>query len=87
MFAHFATTSFRQSIKPQAILCQVYLSQKPPFKLFKLHEIDLAFEHRLLHPLAGTFANLGYAPQPPATFPGFSVHVVAGDHQHIFTSR
>jgi hypothetical protein len=66
---------------------EIDLGQESSFQLFQLHEIDLALEYRLLYALSASFADFGDASQPAPAFTGLRVHVVADDHQHVFTSR
>ena len=57
-------------------------SATPAFQRFHLHQVDLAFEHRLLHALPDAFAHLGDPTQSTPAGLRLGVHVVADDDQH-----
>ncbi len=73
---------FGQSIKSKTILRGIDDIEEAPFKFLKSLLIDPAFEHRLLHALAGAFAGFGHPPQSSSTFPTFGRDVVADNNQH-----
>ena len=82
VLSDLAAAHISHPVQAEIIFGQINLREKPSFKVFKLHEIDLALEDRFLHALASPLAHLRDPPQASATGLRFGTYIVANDDQH-----
>ena len=82
VLSHFGPSGAWNAVEAQAVGNEVYLVKQSALQSLHLGELYLAFEHRLLHALAGAFTDFRNTAQTSSTGPCFGVHVVADQYQH-----
>ena len=82
VLSHFGPSGAWNTVKAQAVGNDVYLVEQSALQSLHLGKVYLAFEHRLLHALAGAFTDFRNTAQTSPTGPCFGVHVVTDQYQH-----
>ena len=73
-----------EHVEAQAVFAFLELRQEPRAELRPLRWIDVALEHRELHPLPVVQAGLGDTPQSPPAGQRLRIHIVGYEHQHVY---